>query len=225
MANVLEFLKGMQLHPIADHFTVALLIVAVLIDLVASAMPSRAWLRYMALTLMILGAVATAASWVTGGDLQPDWVFKTIPPAAKAVMHRHAELGDVLVYVFAVLAIWRILIEALNFMAGTRGIYLLVAIVAVCVIGYQDHLGGELVYEYGVGTELLRVTATPTPAESGAQPSPGAIPTVTIPTATPTIASESAAPSPAATPEAKTSAKPEESPKGSPSATPTSATM
>jgi uncharacterized membrane protein len=227
MANVLELLRGMQLHPVADHFTVALLIVAVFIDVIASVLPSRAWLRYMALTLMVMGALATAASWATGGELQPEWVFKTIPPAAKALMHRHAELGDVLVYVFGALAIWRILIEGLSFMAGTRGIYLIVAIIAVGVIGYQGRLGGELVYDYGVGTALLHATATPTPAESGATSSPGAIPTVTVPTATPTATpitsamppAASAAASPAAEPEPKESAKPEESPKPAPKPT------
>jgi uncharacterized membrane protein len=233
MANILEMLRGMQLHPIADHFTIALLIVAVFIDLVASVFSSRAWLRYMALTLMVMGALATAASWATGGELQPQWVFKTLPPAAKALMHRHAELGEVLMYVFAALAIWRILIESLSFVAGTRWLYLIVAIIAVAVIGYQGHLGGELVYDYGVGTALLHTSATATPAESGAAASPGAIPTVTVPSPTPTpISAPPAAPaaaspatSPAASPEAKASARPEASPKPSPSAKPTGATL
>jgi uncharacterized membrane protein len=229
MANVLELLKGMQLHPIADHFTIALLTVAVFIDLVASIFSSRAWLRYMALTLMVMGALATGASWITGGELQPEWVFKTVPPAAKALMHRHAELGEALVYVFAVLAIWRILVESLASMARTRWLYLIVAIIAICVIGYQGHLGGELVYDYGIGTELLHATPAPSPAESGATPSPTAIPTVTVPSATPLATpvppAASTAASPAASPGAKESARPDESPKPSPAAKPTGASL
>jgi uncharacterized membrane protein len=223
MANVLELLTRMQLHPVADHFTIALLIVAVFIDVIASLLPTRAWLRYMALTLMVMGALAAAASWVTGGELQPEWVFKTVPPAAKALMHRHAELGEVLMYVFGVIAVWRILIESLSFMAGTRWLYMLVAIIAVVVLGYQGSIGGELVYDYGIGTQLVHATATPTPAESGATPSPGEIPTVTVPSATPTATPEppaaSAAASPAASPEAQESAQPEESPKPAPKPT------
>lgn len=228
MANVLALLRDMQLHPIVDHFTIALLFVAVLIDLIASVFPSRAWLRYMALTLMVLGAIATAASWATGGYLQPQWVFKTAPPAAKAILHRHAELGEVLMYVFAVLAIWRILLEGFNFMAGSRWIYLIVAIVAICVIGYQGHLGGELVYDYGVGTQLLRATPTPapTPSESGAETSPGALATVTVPTATPTATPAApATASPAASPSASATAKPAASPEQLPAAAPTAATL
>ncbi|HUY26776.1 MAG TPA: DUF2231 domain-containing protein [Candidatus Binataceae bacterium] len=201
MANVLAWLKTLQLHPVADHFTIALLIVAVLIDLAASLAPTRMWLRYMALTLIVLGAVATAASWVTGGKLQPSWVFKAIPPEAKALMHRHAQLGNILMYVFAALAIWRILIQALNFMARTRTIYLIVAVIAVGVISYQGHLGAELVYDYGVGTAPLHVIATPTPALSTGLMNPASIPTVTVPP--PASAASSAAssiPSPAQSP-------------------------
>jgi uncharacterized membrane protein len=229
MANVLDLLRKMQLHPVADHFTIALLIVAVFIDVIASLLPSRAWLRYMALTLMVMGALGAAASWATGGALQPEWVFKTIPPDAKALMHRHAELGEVLMYVFGVLAVWRILIEGFSFMAGSRWLYLLVAIVAVIVLGYQGRLGGELVYDYGVGTALLQATPTPTPEQPGTEASPGAIPTVTVPSATPTPAPEapaaSGAPSPAASPEAKESAAPGELPNPSPAAKATGAAL
>jgi uncharacterized membrane protein len=192
MANVLAWLTTLQLHPVADHFTVALLFVAVLIDLVASLAPSRAWLRYMALTLMILGAVSAAASWVTGGMLQPKWVWKAIPLDAKALMHRHAKLGDVLMYAFGVLALWRILIESLSFMAKSRAIYLIVALIAVVVIGYQAHLGGELVYQYGVGTEPSRSAQAPAPEQPVPTMSPASIPTVTVPTPLPTSSSSSA---------------------------------
>ena len=58
MDQVVKILQPYQLHPVADHFSVALLFVAVLIDLVASMSPTRIWLRYTALTLMILGALA-----------------------------------------------------------------------------------------------------------------------------------------------------------------------
>ena len=63
MENFEKLLGGMQLHPVADHYTVALLSVAILIDLVASMFPTRAWIRNTALTLMILGALAAAASY------------------------------------------------------------------------------------------------------------------------------------------------------------------
>ena len=67
MDSVTKFLQPLQLHPVVDHFSIALLIVAVLIDLVASAAPTRIWLRYTALLLIILGALAAGGSYFTGG--------------------------------------------------------------------------------------------------------------------------------------------------------------
>jgi hypothetical protein len=83
-------------------------------------------------------------------------------------------------------------------MAGSRAIYLIVAIVAIGVLSYQSHLGGVLVYDYGAGTALM--AAAPVPSETA---SPGAaatsaapLPTVTVPTAlaTPMAPPVSAAP-------------------------------
>ena len=182
MEAIVETLQHLDLHPVADHFTIALLVIAVLIDLIANLAPTRAWLRYMALTLMILGAIAAGASYATG-DLEADRVAKALGKEAKGVLSLHAELGEYLAVAFAVLAIWRILIEGVGFFAGSRLVYLIVAIVAAGVLLYSGHLGGELVYDYGVGTALLTAAASPT-----AVPTPAAnevLPTVTVPTATP----------------------------------------
>ena len=190
MANVLAWITSLQIHPVVDHFSIALIVVAVIIDLAATLVPNRIWMRYMALTLMILGAIAVAGSWVTGGKLQPEWVWKTIPPVAKPLMHRHAQLGDILMYVFGVLALWRILIQGLTAMVRTRVIYLVVALIAVVAICYQGHLGGELVYDYGVGTTPQRAEAAPSP---GVPVIATPIPMVAVPTPMPSAAASAAA--------------------------------
>ena len=181
MDAVVKFLQPYQLHPVADHFSVALLFVAVLIDLFAG---GRIWLRYTAVLLMILGALAAGASYLTG-DMEADRIWNALGQPARDVLHRHAQLGVYLAITFGVLAIWRILIQSFGFMAGTRAIYLIVAIIAIATLGYSAHLGGVLVYDYGAGTALM--AAAPVPSE-GASPasetSPaGPIPTVTVPTA------------------------------------------
>ncbi len=183
MDAVVKFLQPHQLHPVVDHFTMALLIVAVLIDLVASAAPTRIWLRYTALTLMILGAIAAAGSFFTG-DMEADRIWNALGQPARDVLKRHAELGEYLAITFGVLAIWRIMIQGFGFMAGSRAIYLIVAVVAIVTLSYSGHLGGVLVYDYGAGTALM--AAAPVPSE-GASPasapsSSEAIPTVSVPT-------------------------------------------
>ncbi len=101
MEPVVKFLQPLQLHPIVDHFSVALLFVAVLIDLFAS--PTRLWLRYTAVLLMILGALAAGASYFTG-DMEADRIWNALGQPARDVLHRHAQLGEYLAIGFGVLA-------------------------------------------------------------------------------------------------------------------------
>jgi len=197
MDAVVKFLEPYQLHPVVDHFSMALLIVAVLIDLVASTVPNRIWLRYTALLLMILGAIAAGASYFTG-DMEADRIWNALCQPAKDVLHRHAQLGTYLAIAFGVLALWRILIQAFGFVAGTRPLYLIFALVAIVALGYQGHLGGVLVFDYGAGTALMASAPVPSEAASpeSAPTSAGPIPTVSVPTplatSTPLIGTPSA---------------------------------
>jgi len=200
MENFEKLLGGMQLHPVADHYTVALLTVAVIIDLIASLFPLRGWLRSTALTLMILGAIAAAASYATG-DMEADRIWEMMSPQAqqyfKGNIHflGHGALGYYLMCVFAALATWRLLTALFRFMAGTRDFYLLVALIGVGFLVYQAHTGGELVYRYGVGTGPMASGATPAPTPAPVQATP--MPTVYMPPATPAPAIPTAAASPA----------------------------
>lgn len=215
MDTIIATLKAWQLHPVADHFTVALLIVAVLVDLVGSVIATRTWIRYMALTLMILGTIAAWCSMFTGG-WEAHRLAKEIAGPAKEVLHTHMELGQALPWVFGVLALWRIGVQFFGFVSGTRGFYLVVAVLAIIALGYQGHEGGVLVYDYGVGTALM---AKPVPSPAAAATTTAApaestpLPTVYAPTPTP---GSLATPSPAASPTITPSPIPTPSPTPSP---------
>jgi uncharacterized membrane protein len=225
MQALVETIKAWQLHPVVDHFTVALIVVGILVDLFASLIPSRTWPRMTALTLMVLGTAAAWGSQLTGG-WEAGRVWDNVNRPALDVLKRHAELGHWLPWVFLVLALWRLGIHFIGFIAGSRPIYLMVAVIAGGVILYQGSLGGKLVYDYGVGTALM-----PTGAQTeSAQPSPSATPAEASPI--PTVFNPSAAPTPgasaspaASTMEASPAASPEAgaasaSPSVSESATP-----
>ncbi len=228
MQPLIHTLKLMQLHPFVDHFTVALIVIGVLTDLVASLFPSRLWMRYMALTLMILGAGAAACSNITGG-WEADRVWNNVQGPAKEILHTHAELGDILPWVFGGLALWRLGVQFLGFLHGSRPLYLIAAVVGLCAIIYQGYKGGELVYDYGVGTALMPMpaaatpeatpapseTPVPSPSVAPSTPTPTPPPPVT-PTPAPTVSAAPSSPAAAATPVAPT---PEASPSASPSAT------
>jgi uncharacterized membrane protein len=194
MQAVVDALKAWHLHPVVDHFSVALIIIAIATDLVASLIPSRLWIRNMAVTLMVLGAIAVAGSYVTGG-WEADWVWDHVTGPAKDVLKRHAQLGGYLPWVFAALALWRLGIQFVGFIGGSRPLYLLVAVVAAVAILYQGHEGGELVYTYGVGTAVLPTeAATPSPFPSAAPAEASPAPTSFMPS---TLATPTATGSPA----------------------------
>jgi uncharacterized membrane protein len=196
MQALIDSLKAWQLHPFVDHFTVTLIVVAVLADLAASILPSRLWLRYMALTLLVVGALAAFGSRYTGG-WEADRVWDSVTGPGKDLLRRHARWGDRLPYVFAALAVWRILLQFVGFVARSRPIYLVVAVIAAGLVLYQGFLGGDLVYDYGVGTALMQAAtpmASPSVAPGPPPMSASPIPTVFVPTPTPV-----AAPTPAAT--------------------------
>ena len=217
MDALAHFLTPLDLHPVADHFTVALLMVGVLIDLIASLFPLRAWLRYMALTLRVLGALSAGSSYLTG-DMEAGRIWNALSEPAKAVLHRHAFLAQIAAIVFGVLALWRVLIEGIAAFRGTRPVYLIVAFIAVCGLGYVGHLGGVLVYTYGAGTQLMAAeqsaTLAATPSASPAVPAP--LPTVSVPTPEP-----SPAPPGAVAPSIVGSPTPAPSQTSSPAASPT----
>lgn len=228
-ANLVTTLKQFELHPYIDHFTIALLVVAVLTDLVASLFSSRLWLRYMALTLIILGAVCAAGSEVTG-QWDAKRVFHQLLPAAKQLLHQHAELGEVLPWVFGALALWRVGVQFIGFISASRPLYLLAALIAGGVVIYQAYLGGKLVFSFGVGTAVMP-SASPSPAAPAPATSPTAapaipakptpLPTVFVPTPSPGAspsAAESPSPAAAASPSAKLSPSPGASTTATPSA-------
>jgi uncharacterized membrane protein len=226
MQALIDTLKAWQLHPFVDHFTVSLIVVAVLIEIVASILPSRLWLRYMALTLLILGTLAAFGSQITGG-WEAERVWDSLTGPGKDVLRRHGWWGHWLPYVFGVLVLWRLLVQFTGFAARTRPIYVIVAIITAGLILYQGFLGGDLVYDYGVGTALLQ-TSTPSAVPSSEPSAPplsaSPMPTVFVPPSSPSAeptpaaaaSPQSATPAPATSPAAAASSASEASPAPSP---------
>ncbi len=213
MEAFLNSLQALDLHPVVDHFTISLLIVGVIMDLVASLAPARVWIRYMALTLMILGAVCAGGSYATG-DLESDRVRKALTQDVRAVLDWHTEFGESMAVVFGVLALWRILVEATAALSGSRPLYLLVAVISAGVLGYTGHLGGQLVYDHGVGTALMPKAAAAAPQAS---PVPNAsLPMVSVPTPTPAQGAKAPEAAPAKPPETPPAPKAAESPEKAP---------
>jgi uncharacterized membrane protein len=166
-----------HLHPIVDHFTIALLAFGVAVEFLAAAAilllrGGTGWLsvwsqklRSTSLMLMTGGAIAAVLSYFTG-DSEADRLWDSMSPAAQQILSStdgagqylsHAVLGQYLMYAFLILALWR-MIEFLPRLARWRIAFLIIAGVALGALRYQGKTGGELVYEHGVG--MTRASAS-----------------------------------------------------------------
>ena len=166
-----QLVSTYHLHPIVDHFTIALLTFGIAAELLAAAaiLISRGrpgfasvWgqkLSSTSLLLMIGGAAASVLSYFTG-DAEADRLWDTMSPAAQQILASsngahdylsHAVLGQYLMYAFLILAAWRVMLELSSRLERTRIAFLAVAIVAAGALLYQGKTGGELVYEHCVG--------------------------------------------------------------------------
>jgi uncharacterized membrane protein len=165
-----QLVKTYHLHPIVDHFTIALLTFGVAAEMLSAAAILLAYgrvgflavwgqkLRSTSLLLMIGGAAASVLSYFSG-DAEADRLWDTISPAAQQILLSsngpdylsHTVLGQRLMYAFLILAAWRVMLELSNRLRRTRVVFLFAAMVAAGALLYQGKTGGELVYEHGVG--------------------------------------------------------------------------
>jgi len=168
-----------HLHPIIDHFTIALLSIGVLVDIAGSALTGSLGDRWPSLTglgvrlraaapvLLIPGAISALFSRLTG-EIEADRIWDALSPGAQQILFSdaglapflsHAELGSYLMYVFGALAAWRVLLEVWTKLKGTQLVYFTFAFIALCALLYQGKTGGELVYEHAAGTSRLDITS------------------------------------------------------------------
>ena len=176
-----QLVSTYHLHPIVDHFTIALLAFGIAAEILAAAAilfsRDRAdfasvmgqKLRATSLILMIGGAGASVLSYFTG-DSEADRLWDTMSPAAQKILLSsngidylsHAVLGQRLMYAFLILAAWRVMLELSNRLQRIRVVFLFAAIVAAGALLYQGKTGGELVYEHGAGVSSAKVSSLAT---------------------------------------------------------------
>ena len=136
-----------HLHPIVDHFTIALLTFGIAAEILSAAaiLLSRGRagilsvcgqkLRSTSLMLMSGGAAASVLSYFSG-DAEADRLWDTMSPAAQQILSpsngapdylSHAVLGHYLMYAFLILAAWRVTLELSSRIERTRIAFLFVA--------------------------------------------------------------------------------------------------
>ena len=135
-----------SVHPLVVHFPIALLLVALLLDVLALAL-KRPGLHRVALWNLSLGTMGAAAAVRTGL-----WAAEIAKHTFEIhqVMELHRKLGVATLVLGVLVVAWRLWKrDQLGIRARAVTLVLMLAIAGT--LGYGAHLGGRLVYEFGVG--------------------------------------------------------------------------
>lgn len=141
-----------NLHPAMVHLPIALLLAALVLE-IAGLVARKPWLNQAAgavLVLAVLGGVVAVATGLAAEDI--------VGEAAHETMERHELSALITLGVAVLLLVWRALAGWRLPSGAGRIVYLVVLVVAVGLVGYTGHLGGKLVFRYGVGVEQLQET-------------------------------------------------------------------
>ncbi|HPI37360.1 MAG TPA: hypothetical protein PK397_05385 [Ignavibacteriaceae bacterium] len=163
----MEFLAG--LHPLVVHFPIALLLVYALLETVGALLKNNTFSN-AAFILLIVGFVAAIAAMITGEQAQhlaENWNKSGLNNSATIpynLIDEHKNWASVTIWYFLFILIIRTLF-VINFVVKkkfgryyntARYIFAVLSIIGCFFIYETGGHGGELVYKYGVGTELIK---------------------------------------------------------------------
>ncbi len=139
------------IHPMLVHFPIALLSVAVFLDVLAQRW-RRDECRIASLYTLVLG-LAGAVAAVASGALAEEAVEHSGVP--KQVLELHESLGFATFWIFLGLlgwcaAVWFEWVQERPVVSGVLGL------IGVAVLLVASYFGGSLVYEYGAGVMASR---------------------------------------------------------------------
>lgn len=140
-------------HPIVNHFTIALFIMAVLLD-VLGLFTKKEYFHTAGLINLIFGAISGLLSLITGllaaANVPHD-------EAAHEIMETHEILGYIIVGTILILLFWRLVLKG-KFPDKAMILYLLIGVAGIAVMIRSAFLGGELVFVHGVAVEAVPVS-------------------------------------------------------------------
>ena len=136
----------MPWHPAVVHFPIALLAVAVLVDMVALFMRRPSW-HPVAWRLLVGGTLSALIAVVTGDAAAAD--YRQEGETAALVQH-HEDMATLCLLLFGVASLGRLPI-ALGRPPRWLAYWIALSVVGVGLLVYTSNLGGELVYVHGIG--------------------------------------------------------------------------
>lgn len=147
-----------QIHPLVIHFPIALLLLYVALEISGIIFNKEEILRG-AYVILILGVIASLVAVLTGNQAE-ELAERTISSQFKfpeEILENHEWYATLTVWYFVFVLILRtFLVVKKKFIGRIRYIFIIFALVGVIWIYLTATVGGDLVYKYGLGTELIK---------------------------------------------------------------------
>lgn len=142
----MSWLPMESVHPLVVHFPIALLLTAVVLDVLALIL-KRPPLHRVGLWNLTLGTLGAGMAVWTGYRAAG---IATHTFEIHQVMELHRRLGIATLVLAGLVVAWR-LWKRDDLGSQARLLMFLVLLVMIGTLAYGAHLGGRLVYEFGVG--------------------------------------------------------------------------
>jgi uncharacterized membrane protein len=138
------------IHPMVVHFTIAIVYLAGLAGVISlfyrkSDFPAKSFLILLIFSVLAVGAAGVAGA-ISGSYLS------RVPGTEVHMLHTHKEYGEVTgIFVVAALVLqgWRFWKNPQRIQPSVLAV--ICSIIAVVMVSAAGHLGGTLVYTYGLG--------------------------------------------------------------------------
>jgi uncharacterized membrane protein len=146
-------------HALAVHFPIALLSVALLLDLACLVARTRVWLDRCSTTLYVAGTVGAAAAYLTGRSAASE--ASSVTGEILSVLADHGDLGLLTLLAYLVVTVLRLIVSWLgrDDRRITPGFFRLLAMVAsasaLVLLMLAVDRGSALVYRHGVGQTAI----------------------------------------------------------------------
>jgi len=147
----MDFLAS--LHPKVVHFPIAILSTYILFEILAVITKNESYSK-AAHILLFLGILGALAAVLSGNQAEELLNGKAVPPE---LIEEHETFANITIWFYFILLVFRTYLVIKKKLTYKMQIAVVVLALAGIVLIYEtgEH-GGELVYKYGAGTELIK---------------------------------------------------------------------
>ncbi len=156
-----------NIHPLIIHFPIALISLAVLLDISSLFLKTQTWLRSSVLALYTFAAIGAVSAYFSGREAADSL---EIPTRAYTAISQHADWGLYTAIFLALYVIIRLVLRKKTFSLKRNGyfFFLILGVIGFFLVSQTAELGGRLVFEFGLGVSTTS-SKTPVNIPSGFQ--------------------------------------------------------